>query len=170
MTSASTSPWCGWQNAFGSVPTTVNPMLFHKWTARVFVLTTKLNCIAPKAPCARAAERVFAQAARHSAAGRFFRYHIAAIGDMRPAAELVGAQVIKTEQLPLIDGDIGFAIVGEKIRQRVLSRHAARQRVGFAGANDGLHDIPDIGCIIGAGESDGHCISSLAALIPNLSA
>ncbi len=48
MTSASTNPLVGWWNAPGSRPTIANPQRVHSLTARSFVLTTKLNCIAVK--------------------------------------------------------------------------------------------------------------------------
>ena len=46
ITNASTYPAPGCKNAPGNLPTIRNPCLSHKRTARSFVLTTKLNCIA----------------------------------------------------------------------------------------------------------------------------
>src|SRR5262249_53617789 len=46
ITSASTKPFSGCSNAPGKRPTVSNPRLAHNFTARSFVLTTKLNCIA----------------------------------------------------------------------------------------------------------------------------
>ena len=37
-----------WLNAFGTVPTILNPSFSHNWIATIFVLTTKLNCSAEK--------------------------------------------------------------------------------------------------------------------------
>ena len=42
----STKPKPGCAKAFGNRPTTVNPHRCQRATARSFVLTTKLNCIA----------------------------------------------------------------------------------------------------------------------------
>src|SRR5262249_3535031 len=46
MINASQSPWDGCRKAAGNRPTTANPSESHSLTARSFVLTTKLNCIA----------------------------------------------------------------------------------------------------------------------------
>src|ERR1700683_5148962 len=51
MTKASTNPLVGCWKAKGSLPTTSKPRLCQSFTARSFVLTTKLNCMARKPDC-----------------------------------------------------------------------------------------------------------------------
>src|ERR1051326_794358 len=53
ITKASTYPRTGWAKALGKVPTISKPKLCQSRTARSFVLTTKLYCMA-RNPLARA--------------------------------------------------------------------------------------------------------------------
>ena len=63
---------------------------------------------------------------------------------MRGGAELVWAEKVSTEDLAIEFCYEDFMSACEPISDRIGPGHVARERVGFAGSNDGFEDGPDV--------------------------
>lgn len=100
-------------------------------------------------------ERVQAHGASDSLAGEGCGGDVAAVGDMRTAALLIGAKVIGADDLVVAVGDEDFMGGSEPIGQGGFTGHVARQGVGVSSADDRFDDGPDGVGIARAGGADG---------------
>ena len=62
---------------------------------------------------------------------------------MRPAALLIGAHEVGTDNVATLVGDEYFVTAGEPIVERLFARKVARQSIGFPAADGRLQDAPD---------------------------
>ena len=109
-----------------------------------------------EAACLRAHERVYAHRPRDAASRCARRDHVAAIGDMRPAARIVRAQIIGADYLAILNRDVHLVLRSKPVGERSIPLHVARQRVGLAGADDRFEDAPDRLLVFGTCRADDH--------------
>src|SRR5260370_641167 len=65
------------------------------------------------------------------------------MGNVRSAALRVRLQAIWSNDVAVVFRDEHLALGRKPVRERALFAHVARQAVGFARPDDGLHDRPD---------------------------
>ena len=101
----------------------------------------KLHGVETKPP--RFAQAVFRHRAANAKSARTCRNHKGGVGDMRTGAGLIRFQNVGADNFPVLFGDVRLRAGANPICKRVFARDLRIERIGIAGRDDRVENIPD---------------------------